>query len=161
MKKYGLISVLFLFFFSANAQTIPRWKIATLTDYIKNSKEPLIVNFWATYCLPCIKEIPYFQQLAKKYEQQGVRLLLVSLDFEESYPERIKNFSVKMKYTAPVVWLDETNADEFCPRIDPKWSGVMPATLLINNATGYRYFVQDEISQEKLEAAILSMLAVQ
>lgn len=160
MKKYILAGTLGILLQAVivSAQTIPRWKISTLVEHIQSSRDPLIVTFWATYCLPCIKEIPYFQELTKKYELQGVRLLLVSLDFEESYPEKIKKFYTQMKLTAPVVWLDETNADEFCPLVDSQWSGVMPATLFINNDTGFRYFIQDEISRENLESTIRSMV---
>ncbi len=158
MKKIFLISFLVFLFSGLMGQAISKWKMTALTDYIKTSKEPLIVNFWATYCLPCIKEIPYFHELVKKYEEKGVRLLLVSLDFEESYPDKINKFSAKMKYTAPIVWLDETNADYFCPQIDSKWSGVMPATLIINNNTGYRNFFQEGISKENLEKEINRMI---
>lgn len=161
MKKIFLLWMILFLVAGAMAQTIPRWKMTSLTKYIKSSKEPLIVNFWATYCAPCIKEIPYFEELAKKYENKKVKLLLVSLDFEESYPDKIQSFSSKMKYTAPIVWLDETNADYFCPQIDNKWSGAMPATLIINNLTGYRSFFQEGISREKLEEEINSMIKSQ
>ena len=161
MKKLFLAVILFFLFSQLMGQTIPKWKMRVLADYIKTSKTPLIVSFWATYCVPCIKEIPYFQELAKKYEEKGVRLLLVSLDFKESYPEKIKKFSAKMRFSAPIVWLDETNADYFCPQIDSKWSGAMPATLLINNLTGYRTFFEEEISKVKLEAEIKKMLSNQ
>jgi thiol-disulfide isomerase/thioredoxin len=148
-----------LFFLSAiNAQTIPKWKITALEDYISKSKTPVIISFWATYCIPCVKEIPYFQELVKKYKGKGVKLLLVSLDFKESYPDKIRKFSKKMNITAPIVWLDETNADYFCPRIDSKWSGVMPATLFLNNKTGYRIFFEEEISKVKFEEEINKMI---
>jgi thiol-disulfide isomerase/thioredoxin len=141
-----------------NAQTIPKWKMSVLEDYIKKSETPVIINFWATYCIPCIKEIPYFQEMVKKYEEKGVKLLLVSLDFEESYPEHILKFSGKMKFTAPIVWLDEFDADYFCPKIDSKWSGVMPATLFVNNKTGYRIFFEEQLPETKFEEEINKMI---
>lgn len=150
----------FSFLFSEiNAQSIPTWKIEDVEDYIKKSETPVIVNFWATYCVPCIEEIPYFQELVKKYEHKGVKLLLVSLDFEDFYPDKIRKFANKMKFTAPIVWLNETNADYFCPKIDTAWSGVMPASLLINNKTGFRSFFEEKIPKEKLEMEIERMVA--
>lgn len=141
------------------SQDIPKWKLADLEKVIKQSDKPAIINFWATWCKPCIEELPYFQELAKKYEQQGVRLILVSLDMKEAYPAGIKNFSTKRKINASnIVFLDETNADLFCPAVDPKWSGAIPATLFVNNKTGYRSFFEDQLSKDQLEKEILKMI---
>ena len=62
------------------------------------------------------------------------------------------------KFDAPMVWLDETNADYFCPKIDAKWSGAIPATLFINNKTGYRNFFEEQISHETLKLEIKAIL---
>ncbi len=160
--KQGLLFAGILFLFgTCSSQSISKWKITELEEYIKRSEQPVIVNFWATYCVPCIKEIPYFHEMVKKYENTGIKLMLVSLDFEESYPEKIKSFAIKRKFTAPIVWLDETNADYFCPRIDSSWSGVMPASLFVNNKTGYRHFIESEMTKEELESEILKMTSAQ
>ena len=143
-----------------NAQEIPKWKITKLQSYIKESKSPIIITFWATYCKPCVQELPYFQELVKKYESAGIKLLLVSLDFEQFYPEKIKRFADKQKYTAPIVWLNESNADYFCPKIDSSWTGVMPATVLVNNKTGYRNFFEAQISKEKMEMEIKKLIGL-
>jgi thiol-disulfide isomerase/thioredoxin len=153
--------LLFVMFFSckqASSQSIPKWKVTDLEEYIAKSDTPTVVNFWATYCGPCLKEIPYFQEIVKQYEESGVKLLLVSLDFKESFPEKISSFADKRKFTSPIVWLDETNADYFCPKVDIKWTGVMPATLFINNKKGHRSFFEDEMSKEKFETEIKKIL---
>src|SRR5688572_14705877 len=106
---------------------IKSWNVSQLDSAIRNAKAPTIFNFWATFCKPCIEEIPYFQQLVKKYDSAGVKLVLVSLDFKENYPKKIADFAKKRKFTAPIVFLDETNADVFCPVVDKDWSGVLPA----------------------------------
>lgn len=113
-----------------------------------------VVNFWATFCKPCIAEIPDFIKLAEKYKTKKVRLLLVSLDLPAYYPARIANFAKKNNYKTNIAWLNETNADHFCPMIDQKWSGAIPATIIVNNKTGYRKFVEDEISPKELEASL-------
>ncbi len=153
--------LIFMMFFSckqASSQDIPKWKISDLEEYISKSDTPVIVNFWATYCVPCIKEIPYFQEVVKQYEKKGVKLLLVSLDFKESFPDKISSFADKRKFTSPIVWLDETDADYFCPKVDSAWSGVMPATLFINNKKGHRSFFEEEMSKEKFETEIRKIL---
>ena len=153
-----LVFVLFISCRQASSQSIPQWKITDLEEYIAKSDTPVIVNFWATYCVPCIKEIPYFQEVVKQYENQGVKLLLVSLDFRESFPDKISSFADKRKFTSPIVWLDETDADYFCPKVDSKWSGVMPATLFINNKKGHRSFFEEEMSKEQFETEIKKIL---
>ena len=151
-----LFVALLIFSVVINAQELKKIKITELEKTIRESKTPLIVNFWATFCKPCIEEIPYFQELAKK---NGVKLLLVSLDLEDFYPGKIKSFIVKNKYTAPVFWLNEYNADYFCPKVDKSWSGAIPASLFINNKTGYRKFYEDQLSKEKVEKEIIAILA--
>lgn len=156
-KPYWNLLFVFVLFFSCrevNSQSIPKWKISDLEEYIAKSDTPVIVNFWATYCVPCIKEIPYFQEVVRQYEEKGVKLLLVSLDFRESFPDKISSFADKRKFTSPIVWLDETDADYFCPKVDSTWSGVMPATLFINNKKGHRSFFEEEMSKEEFESEI-------
>jgi thiol-disulfide isomerase/thioredoxin len=140
------------------AQPIAKWKIGDLENYIKQSEKPVIINFWATFCKPCVEEIPYFQKLVRKYDKEGIQLLLVSLDLQEQY-SKIKEFSAKYKFTSPIVYLNETNADLFCPKIDQKWSGAIPASLFVNNKTGYRKFFEEQIPENKLEEEIKALFA--
>ena len=166
INKYSILNlskllIVFVFFFSCKQsapQSVAKWKITDLEKYIAKSDSPVIVNFWATYCVPCIKEIPYFQEIVAKYKDTGVKLLLVSLDFKESFPDKISIFARKKKFTSPIIWLDETDADYFCPKVDSKWSGVMPATLFINNKKGHRSFFEEEMSKEKFEEEIRKII---
>jgi thiol-disulfide isomerase/thioredoxin len=153
-----LLIILFLFLSAVlTAQEIKKVKITDLEKTIAESKTPLIVNFWATFCIPCIKEIPYFQKLVKRHQKDSIKLLLVSVDLQEDY-SNIKSFAAKRKFTAPIVWLDETNADYFCPRVDSSWSGAIPASLFVNNKTGYRKFLEQELSEVQLEKEIMAIL---
>jgi thiol-disulfide isomerase/thioredoxin len=90
-----LILVMFFSCRQVNSEPIPKWKITDLQEYIAKSDKPLVVNFWATYCGPCIKEIPYFQEVVKQNEKKGVKLLLVSLDFKESFPQKMTVLLIK------------------------------------------------------------------
>jgi len=141
-------------------QEIKSVKITEVEKIIAESKTPLIINFWATWCKPCLEEIPYFLEETKKYKKDSLQLLLVSMDFQDAFPDEISRVAKKRKINVPVVWLDETNADYFCPKMDAKWSGAIPATLFINNKTGYRKFVEEQISPEKLKQEIMAILEI-
>ena len=139
--------------FSQEAQKI---KITDLEKIISESQGPLIVNFWATFCKPCLEEIPLFQKMQSKYEKDGLQILFVSLDLQDDYPKKVNAFIKKRKMST--FFLDETNADYFCPKVDEKWSGAIPATLFVNNAKNFRKFEEEQISEETLEKNIKLLL---
>ena len=154
--------IIFVFAFSlsqVNAQEVKKIKITELEETIKNSQNPLIVNFWATFCVPCLEELPYFQKITKSYADEGLQLLLVSLDFKEAVPKRLQSTAKKFKIEGPLLWLDETDADYFCNKIDSSWSGGIPGSLFINNKTGYRNFYEEQLSEKILEKEITHLLS--
>lgn len=150
--------VLFVYSTSSHAQVIYKWKLQDMKNAIADAKEPTVFNFWATFCKPCAHEIPYFQQLVKKYKSSGLKLVLVSLDMKEFYPTKIRTFAKQRKFTAPIAFLDETNADVFCPAVDSSWSGALPASLFINNKIQYRSFYEGELTKEKFEGYLKEMV---
>jgi thiol-disulfide isomerase/thioredoxin len=158
MKKIIVSGFTFLAAVISFGQEIKSMKIADLEKIIAESNRPMIVNMWATWCKPCIEELPYFIEETKKHQKDSIQLLLVSLDFKEEFPFGISTFAMKRNITAPIFWLDETNADYFCPRIDKNWSGAIPATLFVNNKTGYKKFIESQLSHDKLKKQISALL---
>ncbi len=158
MRKYVLILSIVLSWNVGVGQEIRKVKITDVEKIIAESKTPLIVNMWATWCVPCVEELPHFIKAEKDHTSDSIQLLLVSLDFKESFPAGMKSFMEKRKLNHSTLWLDETNADYFCPKIDPKWSGAIPATLFINNKTGYRKFVEEQIAPADLKKEIMALL---
>ena len=134
---------------AAKSQGIAKLKITDIEKFT-NSKtdEVLVLNFWATFCKPCVAEIPSFIKISNQYK---VKLLLVSLDLPSYYPEKVASFAKKHQFNTNIVWLNETNADYFCPKIDKSWSGSIPATLMINTKTGYRKFFEEELDAATFE----------
>ncbi|HXB45060.1 MAG TPA: TlpA disulfide reductase family protein [Puia sp.] len=158
MKYFLLITVFSFCVFSVQAQEIKKIKVTDLETYIAHCDHPLIVNFWATYCGPCIKEIPYFEKLAAQHKDKHVELLLVSVDMAEYYPAKIIAFVKEHQFVSPVWWLNETNADYFCPKVDKSWTGGIPSTLLVNNETRYRKFFERQLTELQMEEYIRALL---
>ena len=137
------------------AQQIPAWKIEKLEKTIAQSTKPLVVNFWASFCKPCVEEMPHFQKLA---DSLNVELLFVSLDLQEDYPKKILSFQKKLGIRSRIVWLDEFDADYFCPKVDSSWSGALPASLFVDRQSGYRVFREQVLSASQLRQAIGQLL---
>ncbi len=111
-----------------------------------------IVNFWATWCAPCIAEIPYFEKLGEKYSDKKVKVLMVSLDFPTQVKSRLIPFIEKEKMKNEVVLLDDPNSNAWIPLVDKDWSGAIPATLIYNESE--RLFFQQEFSFEELDSIV-------
>ncbi|MEO7463648.1 MAG: TlpA disulfide reductase family protein [Ferruginibacter sp.] len=154
LRHLLLASVLIFTMHTAQSQEIKSWKLVDLKEYMDTSRGVTVINFWATFCKPCVAEIPSFINLVEKYRGQVVTLMLVSLDLPSYYPAKIAAFASSHKFNVPIAWLNETNADFFCPIVDKSWSGSIPATLIMNKNTGYRKFYEGELSQEEFLDAL-------
>jgi thiol-disulfide isomerase/thioredoxin len=159
MKQILLLASFALSFNAVQAQQIPSWKITDVVNYYSKATDSVyVVNFWGTFCKPCVAELPFIQSITQKYAAQKVQLLLVSLDLKAYYPAKIKQFAKERQIKAPLVWLNETDADYFCNVIDTKWSGSIPATIFINSRTGYHRFYEIEFTPDTFEAALLEAI---
>jgi thiol-disulfide isomerase/thioredoxin len=158
LSMQRILQLLTCFFTIVNttaAQNIPALKMADVAQRINQPNDTTyIINFWATFCKPCVEEMPGLLKVAEKYKTQKVKLLLVSLDLSSYYPKRIAAFVTKNKWKASIAWLNETNADYFCPMIDSSWSGAIPATVVVNAKREYKKFWEGEVSEVELTEAI-------
>ena len=150
MKCFLFVIILVFVSGGTRSQEIKKIKIEELVNYIRDCDHPLIVNFWATYCDPCVKEIPYLQSEVAKYKDQKLELLLVSLDPHKFFPTKIEQFVKDHHLVDSVYWLDEKNADYFCPKIDKQWTGGIPSSLFVNNATHYRKFFERQLTEPQV-----------
>ena len=141
---------------SCDSQEVKKVKIPDLEKFISKYNGPLVVNFWATFCKPCMAEIPHFQKMQSKYDKDSLQVLFVSLDLQDDYPVKVNSFIKKRMMST--WWLDETNADYFCPKIDAAWTGAIPATLFIYNTKKYRKFLEEPLTEEGLEKEIRALL---
>jgi len=137
------------------AQNITKLKMADVVKSFEQKNDSIyIINFWATFCKPCVAEIPNFIKITNKYKKDKVKLMLVSLDLPSFYPARIAAFAAKNNFATNIAWLEETDADYFCPMIDKSWGGSIPATIIVNTKTGYRKFFEAELSAVEFDVVV-------
>ncbi len=144
----------FIFACQASAQKIDSYKKEDLLQRISNTDTIYVVNFWATWCVPCVKELPSFSIINDLYKDKPVKVLLISFDFKEQYPDKLEAWVSKKKLRPEVIWFNETNPTEYIPAIAPEWEGALPATLLINNRGGIKELIQSEVNSEELKSWI-------
>ncbi len=128
-----------------------------LKPFLKTKSDTVyVVNFWATWCAPCIKEIPYFETLNARYKNKNVEVLLVSLDFPKKYDSHLRPFIKKNKLQSKVVALDDADSNYWIPQINPDWSGAIPATLIFSKDK--REFYEQTFTYDELETELLKFL---
>lgn len=98
---------------------------------VKENDTLYVINFWATWCAPCVKELPYFEAYNKETKGQKVKVILVSLDFKKQIETHFKPFLKKKKLASEVVLLNDKDYNIWLSRVDNDWSGAIPATWLI------------------------------
>ena len=115
-----------------------------------------VVNFWATWCAPCIKELPYFEKLDKEYDSKNVEVVLVSLDFPKKYESQLRPFINKHQLRSELYALNDMNSNYWIPKVEENWSGAIPATLIYNG--NKREFYEQSFNYEELEIEINKFL---
>jgi len=96
--------------------------------------ETYVINFFATWCVPCVREMPYFQQLHEEYREAGMKLIIVSLDFPRHLESRLIPFIENNDLEAIVYLLDDTRQNYWIPKVDEEWTGAIPATIVCNGS---------------------------
>lgn len=153
-KSTRFILFLVLLSTAVQAQTISQIKLKELQKVLTTKTDRIqVINFWATWCAPCVKEIPLFEKL--KQDNGGVDITLVSMDFDlDPDPAKVERFVTRKHLKNKVVILAETDPNSWIDKIDKNWSGALPATLIINTQTGKRKLVQKELHEGDLEKLI-------
>ncbi len=104
-------------------------KFRDLEALMQKSDSIYVINFWASWCKPCVAEMPVFETLAREFNPQKVSVIFVSLDFKQNL-EAVKKFVTKQQIDSKTYLIDEPDYDAWIDKISPQWSGAIPATLI-------------------------------
>jgi thiol-disulfide isomerase/thioredoxin len=155
--KYFLFIILFFVVNFANAQV----KLLTLNQLEKRVAQgndtTFVINFWATWCQPCVKELPNFEQLQLNNKEKPVKVILVSLDFKSKLKSQVIPFVKQNNIKAEVYVINEADQQAFIEKLDKQWTGAIPATLFINTKSKKRLFFEKEFNYQELNKTLAAI----
>lgn len=154
MKNFFTI-VLLLAGFHASAQKAELVSLSEMKERLSATGDHIVVfNFWATWCAPCVKEMPLFEKLTAE-KRPNVKVTLVSMDLDlDPNVDKVHKFVTRKNLQSEVLILDAKNPNAWIDQIEKQWSGALPATIIINQKTGQRKFVEKELHEGDLEKLI-------
>ncbi|WP_108424164.1 TlpA family protein disulfide reductase [Flagellimonas amoyensis] len=118
----------------------------------KEDDQTYIINFWATWCKPCLEELPHFERIREEQKNNNVKVILVSLDMPHMWKPRLEPYVKNKKIQSEVVILDDPKQNEWIPKVDEAWGGGIPATLIYNKDK--RQFFEKGFTYEELNEAL-------
>jgi thiol-disulfide isomerase/thioredoxin len=154
--KHTKITLIFTFlllhgYFSVICQQIRTVRWVEVQQILENSSDTTyVLNFWATWCKPCIEELPAFENLRSNVSDKKVKIIMVSMDFVKDINNRLGPFVQKHKITNQIWLLNEPDYDAWIDKISPDWSGAIPVTLILNNKKQKKQFYQKSLTYKDL-----------
>ncbi len=122
--------------------------------YSNKSDTTYFIHFFASWCLPCLNELPDFVSFSDQHKNEKVKMIFVSLDMKKDSIKTLPQLIEKFKINETVFLLNETNADKWINMVDKKWSGSIPATMILNNEKKYKKFFIEPMSLEILNKLV-------
>lgn len=151
MRSLLLFIGILFFSLSASAQTPEVIYMDDLQEIFEAETDDLyVINFWATWCRPCVAELPYFDELQEEYADRHVKVLLVTLDFVEDMDSRVLPFLERRGPSSEVVLLDEPKPNSWIDKVSSEWSGAIPATVFVQKSKNIREFHEGDFTKESL-----------
>jgi len=145
----------FLVLQNLHAQHIPSIKAAQLTEWKNAENDTLyVINFWASWCAPCVAEIPSFLTLHQKHAPQKVKVILVDCDFNRDLETKVKPFIRQKNIEGLVVHMAEKDPNTWVDLVSTEWSGALPGTLLVCKSKGIHQFFEKKFEDDELELAV-------
>lgn len=159
MKTAPLSIFLLMLGLPPAAQDISYIKSDQVTAWKNSDSDTVyVLNFWATWCAPCVAELPDFEKINREYADKGVRVILISTDFRRDVDKRVKPFVERQKLECQVVFMDETTPNDWIDLVSTEWSGAIPATLIVRKNRSFECFFEKQLHFEELEESVQAAL---
>ena len=100
-----------------------------LRGIIKNNDLPLLINIWATWCMPCREEFPDLVKISNSYKGK-VRFVGISVDDSEDLDSKVIPFIKNQKVNFEIYLLKVVDPEDFINLLNKKWGGAIPATFI-------------------------------
>lgn len=152
--KIALLTIFFPVFLSGNKVTVVNFEQLQNSAEKKRNDTLYVVNFWATWCDPCVKELPAFQLEYKKYASRKVKFIFVSMNSVKELG-KVQNFVDNQKLGGLALLLNGGNPNDWIDKVDSSWSGAIPATVMYKSGKKV-YFREGEFTPESLDKVIQS-----
>ena len=138
--------------FTAFSQQVEVVKFSFIESLLKNKSDTtFVINFWASWCKPCVKELPAFEELNLKNENKNIKVILISLNFKSELETKLIPFVNEKNLKSKIVLLDEPDYNSWINKVNENWGGAIPATLIINYKNNVKQFYEKEFTFEELE----------
>jgi thiol-disulfide isomerase/thioredoxin len=98
--------------------------------YTRNNDTIYIYNFWATWCAPCVQELPVFEEFNSENEDERIQVILVNLDMTSAWDRQLPQFILNKNIQNKIVVLHETDGNLWIPQIEVSWDGSIPFTMV-------------------------------
>jgi thiol-disulfide isomerase/thioredoxin len=146
---------------NANLPPVTRVDFAGLQALLKREPEanrPLLINFWATWCTPCVEEFPELVKIDQEFRPRGLDFVTISLDDLAEINREVPKFLAQMKAEMPAYLLKTSDEDAAIALVAPDWKGGLPFTILLD-ATGKTAYsrmgvVKPDILRAELEKVL-------
>jgi len=154
---YILLLIFSVLTTSVSAQQVPVYDFEQLEPVLnKRNDTTYVINFWATWCKPCVKEMPDLMKANQKFKDQKFKMILVSMDFDTYLHTKVIPFINEQNIETDVILLNDSKQHEWIEKVNSAWSGAIPITILFNK--DFYFFREGEITFEELNELITKNL---
>ena len=128
--------------------------VNTLTEIINNNSEhTLLINVWATWCVPCREEFPDLVKISNNYKGK-VRFVGISVDDSEDLDSKVIPFIKNQKVDFEIYLLKVIDPEDFINLLNKKWSGAIPATFIYDKQGNQTEMLIGKQSYESFKEAL-------
>lgn len=142
-KYLGVLVVLFCFMTNAYTQeSLKPIKVYKDFDLFekevldKTNETPTLINFWATWCVPCMEEMPLLLEAFRDAKYDHVNFVFVSMDFQKDIESKLREYITKENIISNTVVLAAPKSNQWINQVSEEWTGALPFTMIINQSKG-------------------------